>query len=348
MLNSLSLRATVSSGALLCVAACGSATAAHPSAFRGTSTPSAVTPSSTPPALSLAPSAVPAPPAAVTPLLVQVENLAGARPQSGLSQAELLYEYQTEGGISRFTAVYLHPPAGRLGPIRSARLATITLLRVWGGSLLYSGASTYVSRLLRSSGLHQFDEVGADGTMFRVANRYAPHNLYTDAGHVDAFAQRTGLRLSGSQIWARTPVTALPPGASPLGRFQVPVSQSELPLYSYNPARGTYVRAEPDTGLFTDAVTGGPLQPSTVVLLQMPVTVGPEVEDTSGAHGLDFGLVGSGAGQVAVGGRVFAIRWTQPVSGPPQLTLADGQPAPIAPGQVIIELVRPGQMVQPR
>jgi hypothetical protein len=33
-------------------------------------------------------------------------------------------------------------------------------------------------------------------------------------------------------------------------------------------------------------------------------------------------------------------------SGPPQFTLADGQPAPVAPGQVLIELVGPGKTVQ--
>ena len=80
----------------------------------------------------------------------------------------------------------------------------------------------------------------------------------------------------------------------------------------------------------------------------MPITVGPEVEDVSGTHGLDFALVGSGNGQLLVGGSIYPITWTQPASGPPQLTLPSGQPAPIVPGPVLIELVPPGGTVVAR
>lgn len=281
------------------------------------------------------------------PLMVQVENLSAARPQSGLSQADVVYEYQTEGGISRFTAVYFHLPAGRVGPVRSARLGTIKLLRIWEATLLYSGASNYVSRLLSSSGLRQADETTAGGTLFRVSSRYAPHNLYTDGGHLAAFEGRIGPHVADYQLWART-TGALPPGGTPLARFQVPISQSERPSYTYEAGPGRYLRTEPDTGPLTDANNGATWQPTTVAVLQMAVTVGPEVEDVSGVHGLDFGLVGSGTGQLAVGGQLYPITWTQSPSGPPQMTLASGQPAPIEPGQVLIELVPPGQIVQPR
>jgi DUF3048 family protein len=47
------------------------------------------------------------------PLLVQVENISAARPQSGLQNAALVYEYVTEGGISRFSAIYTFAPSGR-------------------------------------------------------------------------------------------------------------------------------------------------------------------------------------------------------------------------------------------
>jgi hypothetical protein len=281
--------------------------------------------------------------------MVQVENLWAARPQSGLTQAEVLYEYQTEGGISRFTALYFRMPAGlQVGPIRSARLVTIKLLRVWGGTLLYSGATVYVSTLLGNSGLRQYDESRAAGALFRIGARAAPHNLYTDGGHMAAFQQRIGAPVVGYQLWARTAPPNLPPGGTTVGRFSVPLSQYEQPIFTYNAASGRYVRTEPDTGLLTDANSGAAFRPASIAVLQMAVTVGPEVEDDSGAHGLDFALVGSGSGQLAVGGVLYPITWTQHASGPPQLTLASGQPAPIAPGQVLFELVPPGQALQPR
>jgi len=51
-----------------------------------------------------------------------IENLVTVRPQSGLSQANLVYEALAEGGITRFMAVYnLTQPIAKIGPVRSAR-----------------------------------------------------------------------------------------------------------------------------------------------------------------------------------------------------------------------------------
>ena len=142
-------------------------------------------------------------------------------------------------------------------------------------------------------------------------------------------------------LWQRTDAGALPPGGGPAATVTVPVSTSERPVFSWHPELSGYTRTEA-TGLLTDAATGQPLHPSTVVVLQVPVKLGPEVEDVSGTHGLDHSLVGSGPAQVFVGGQQFAATWTQPPSGPPQLTLGNGQPAPLAPGQVWICLLRAG------
>jgi len=50
-----------------------------------------------------------------------VENHPDARPQSGLSQAEVVYEYLAEGGITRYLAVFLGENPTRIGPERSLR-----------------------------------------------------------------------------------------------------------------------------------------------------------------------------------------------------------------------------------
>lgn len=56
------------------------------------------------------------------PLAVMVENHVEARPQSGVSYADVVYEAVAEGGITRFMAVYLCNLADiQVGPVRSAR-----------------------------------------------------------------------------------------------------------------------------------------------------------------------------------------------------------------------------------
>jgi len=56
------------------------------------------------------------------PLAVMIENHTEARPQSGLSSADVVYEVVAEGGITRFMAVFLcHLSDVQVGPVRSAR-----------------------------------------------------------------------------------------------------------------------------------------------------------------------------------------------------------------------------------
>lgn len=58
------------------------------------------------------------------PLAVMIENHLEARPQSGLSDADIVYEAIAEGGITRFMAVFYCQAAAYetiVGPVRSAR-----------------------------------------------------------------------------------------------------------------------------------------------------------------------------------------------------------------------------------
>lgn len=57
------------------------------------------------------------------PLAVMIENSTAARPQSGLSYADVVYEAVAEGGITRFMAVFYCDslPDVQVGPVRSAR-----------------------------------------------------------------------------------------------------------------------------------------------------------------------------------------------------------------------------------
>ncbi len=82
------------------------------------------------------------------PLLVMIENHEDARPQSGLSKADVVYEAVAEGGITRFMAVYYCEAQAQdviLGPVRSARTYYLDWASEYGGYPLYAhvgGANT--------------------------------------------------------------------------------------------------------------------------------------------------------------------------------------------------------------
>ena len=75
-------------------------------------------------------------------LIVKISNWPQAvRPQHGLNQADLVFEYEAEGGVTRFAALYRSNAPQLVGSIRSARLLDIELLTMYAALLAYSGTS---------------------------------------------------------------------------------------------------------------------------------------------------------------------------------------------------------------
>jgi len=78
------------------------------------------------------------------PLIVMIENHSDARPQSGLQNADIVYEAVAEGGITRFMAVYYcdvlkgSPNKYDVGPVRSARTYFLDLASEYADYPLYT------------------------------------------------------------------------------------------------------------------------------------------------------------------------------------------------------------------
>ena len=273
--------------------------------------------------------------------LVQVENGPDSRPQWGLRPAGVVYEYVTEGGISRFSVLYTQPPPSRIGPVRSARLVTIHLAKLYGAVIVYSGASAAVQRALQSSGVPRVDENSAKGALYRTGDRRAPHNLVTDGQRLASLLPSfEGKAPPAPALWHRT--STAPAGGREVARFTVPVASSETPAFTWDATAHGWRRAEADGSPFLDAGSRTPVVVPTVIVQQVRITDTGEVEDVNGAHGVDIDITGTGSAQVFTGGQEYDATWSQPASGPPAFTLATGGAAPIAPGVVWICLVPAG------
>ena len=73
-----------------------------------------------------------------------------ARPQSGLSQADVVYEYLVDGElVTRMTGIFWGEDVPLIGPIRSARLINFYLGHMYNAGTMCSGASDHIRRLLR-------------------------------------------------------------------------------------------------------------------------------------------------------------------------------------------------------
>lgn len=116
------------------------------------------------------------------PIAVMINNLKPARPQSGLTNADIVWELMAEGGITRLVAIFQSQSfAEPIGPIRSIRPYFIQLIESYQGVIVHAGASNDGYKVLQKSNPRKeyLDEISNAGSyFFRDKSRKAPHNLY--------------------------------------------------------------------------------------------------------------------------------------------------------------------------
>ena len=135
----------------------------------------------------------------------KIDNNINARPQSGLQEADSVFEILVEGGMTRFLAIFLDNTSKYLGPVRSARPTDPTVIRPYDATLVVSGATDGLIPSIRELGVPVLEEVNAPA-MFRIGSRNAPHNLYADTELVRGIIDSKGYKF-------------LQPGPNPLFPF---------------------------------------------------------------------------------------------------------------------------------
>lgn len=115
------------------------------------------------------------------PVSVMVNNHVQARPQSGLTKADIVFEFLTEGSITRFLAIYQSEQPDVVGPVRSAREYFFEIAQGYEAIYIFHGAARSVNDLLLKQGVDHLNGsiYDNDGYLFkRESFRKAPHNSY--------------------------------------------------------------------------------------------------------------------------------------------------------------------------
>lgn len=117
------------------------------------------------------------------PQAIVIENLATVRPQAGLQEANLVYEFLAEGGITRFLAVYASGDHIELiGPVRSARHYIVDLAEEYHGLFAHIGGSPQALGILNVNDyLVDLNQFANSQYYWRDAEVAAPHNLFTSS-----------------------------------------------------------------------------------------------------------------------------------------------------------------------
>lgn len=109
---------------------------------------------------------------------IMIENSEEARPQTGLDSAGIVFETVTEGGITRYLALYEIDLPKEVGPVRSLRPAFVNWLSGFDASVAHVGGSALALSLVDQLKIKSLSQFNHPGPYHRVNTRVAPHNMY--------------------------------------------------------------------------------------------------------------------------------------------------------------------------
>lgn len=264
---------------------------------------------------------------------VMIENSPEARPQSGLSQAGVVFEAIAEGGITRFLALFQEGQPDTIGPVRSVRPYYVDWVQGFDAPIAHAGGSGDALAKIKAENVKDLDQFFNAGAYDRSNKRVKPHNLYTSTAKLDTLKGSKGWSESTFDGFARKEKEekAATPSAKTLD-FSIS-SFLYNPHYDYDAASNTYLRSEGGKP-HIDHNNGGQLAPKVVIANIMQ----HKIIDRDGHSG--YNTIDSGKSYIFQDGTVTVGTWSKAGS-KAQMVFKDANGAVIKlnPGQTWISAV---------
>lgn len=279
--------------------------------------------------------------AAVRPAIAaKIDNHPGARPQTGLNVADIVYEENVEKW-TRFAAVFHSTGSDPVGPLRSGRTQDIDLLTSLNSPLfLWSGGNAAVTTAIRNSSLvNMSSSVARDGGgFFRSTDKKAPHNLFSKTTNIWALDEGRG-GTPPPQFEYRDSRDAKVDGGAGIVGVKLTMDGSMRAAWEWNADTGKFRRFHENTA-HSDS-DGNQIAFDNVVVIQCEYKT-----SSADARSPEAQTVGSGPVWVYSAGTLVEGTWNRP-DNRSAWNLRDSSGATIAltAGRTWVELIREGQAV---
>src|SRR3989344_3426325 len=304
------------------------------------------------------------------PLGIAIENHLDSRPQSGLQNADVIYEAVAEGGITRFLAIYLCEDTAIVGPVRSARIYFLKLLQGYGAYPLYAhvgGANTpgpadALGEIV-DIGWNLYNDLNQFAVPFptfyrdyeRLPNRVTEHTMYSGTDKLWSFAAKnrdlTDVDEDGnnwSEVFTQRKFKK-DPKASDRGSvntitfgFCDQLSKNYSVTWKYNKESNNYKR-ESGGSPHTDLNTKKQLEFKSVIVVF--VDESPANDGYPGGH-LLYDVVGDGDGILFQDGKASEITWEKNDEEDTMLFFVDGEEVELTAGKKFFEILPTGNKVE--
>jgi hypothetical protein len=284
-------------------------------------------------------------------LIVKISNYPPlVRPQTGVNLADLVWEYETEGGVTRFAAIYRNNAPTHIGSVRSARLIDLELVPMYNALLAYSGTSEPIQKLILESEyvFQTFSPLKGDNCedagfcRFPDGDLAFEHTLFLDTNLIWAKATRrevnTGYKARGF-AYADLP----DPGG-------LPATDTFIDWYGQTDARWQYDAASGHWLRWTDGLAhidkgdGQQLWADNLVIIEVPHNDEPDIFPAEASYrSIQIELWDQGRAYLLRDGQVYQGYWRRKDDKPGsalQIIYGNGNPIMMKPGRTWVSVVR--------
>jgi hypothetical protein len=286
------------------------------------------------------------------PLLIKVSNLPrNVRPQWGLSLADIVFEYYTEEGATRFAALFLGNDASTVGPIRSARFMDLHIIR--GYKAVFAFGSAYDKVIERLYNAEFANRLVLEGPATPL-KRYDPNgadNLVVSTSDLSAYITAQGIENGRQNLDGMSFNPTVSAGGQLVTQVFVRYSGVIYNRWDYDNATGKYLRyadtandydnVKEQYAQLTDRLTGQPVAFDNLVVLFVTTdhyNISPEV--------VDIQFLGSGTAYAFRDGQGYPVTWQRNSNSVVSLTNPDGTPFSFKPGTTWFEVMGASSIVQ--
>lgn len=200
---------------------------------------------------------------------VMIENSQEARPQTGLDSAGIVFETVTEGGITRYLALFQEDMPTEVGPVRSIRPYFVDWAMGFDASIAHVGGSAEALEMVKNrndaKSLNQFTH---SKSYYRVNNRSAPHNMYARTQDLRELQKEEKHQKSSFKEIPRSDdsPSEAPDATNIKIDFSRPLFQAEFRYDQTTNSYTRYLAGQPHI----DAATNQPIIVKNLVVLKMP------------------------------------------------------------------------------
>lgn len=281
------------------------------------------------------------------PAAIMLNNITVALPQQNIGAADIIYECQVEGGLTRLMGVFNdYANLKAIGSIRSSREYYIDFAANHDAVYVHAGGSEEAYRNLKSRYIHNIDAVNdgsVSGYFYRDPNRLGKmgyeHTLVIDGDKLNGAIAAKGYRTTYADIFdnplqfvGENQRIDLTEGS---GAKQMSVKfGAHTTQFVYNASQNRYMRWQ-NGSKHIDGVTGEQLGFENVFVLICPYTLTKD-----DYNHIEVVTVGTGKGYYFTGGEVVEIQWSKATGDSPiRLYYASGKEVTLTPGKTNFEVI---------